>query len=187
MSYDLIFWRGRPTQPPTEVWNALYEKEPVNFVMQLAFADVLAAFRTIYGADLQVETAERRISGRGWEFGMEEGDYYLHVTCSWALAEDEVAIKKLQQAGRAAGCSMFDPQTYQYFEAPALIERPKRVTATPVAPSTPAWPCIGARVAHARFGEGVIASITGEGDTAKVRVMFADGEKVLIARVLSPA
>ena len=48
----------------------------------------------------------------------------------------------------------------------------------------PAWE-VGATVAHARFGEGIIKSVSGAGADAKVTVKFESGDKTLLAKFVT--
>jgi hypothetical protein len=43
------------------------------------------------------------------------------------------------------------------------------------------------RVTHPKFGDGTVVSRSGEGDDAKVVVAFADRERTLLARFVTPA
>ena len=45
---------------------------------------------------------------------------------------------------------------------------------------------VGDQVTHPKFGEGEVIDRSGEGDQEKVRVRFADKERVLLARFVSP-
>lgn len=45
---------------------------------------------------------------------------------------------------------------------------------------------VGDRVTHPKFGEGEVIDRTGDGDQEKVRVRFADSERTLLARFVSP-
>lgn len=45
---------------------------------------------------------------------------------------------------------------------------------------------VGDRVTHPKFGEGEVVDRTGEGEQEKVRVRFADRERTLLARFVSP-
>lgn len=182
MSYDLIFWRGRPTDAPWKVWKQLYAKRPVPFVMPLVREEVLAGFRREYGVDLRL--LDNDVQGRGWEFALDDGDRYLHVTCAWALAEDEPALARLRRAGRYAGCSVFDPQTGVYREESAQLAEPTRPAAPE--PTHAEAPTLqpGDPVTHATFGAGEVLTVESSGPSTKVRVRFADAERTLLARVL---
>jgi ankyrin repeat protein len=46
---------------------------------------------------------------------------------------------------------------------------------------------VGARVTHAKFGDGAILWSEGDADERKLTVHFADGTRVLLAKLLSPA
>ena len=180
MSYDLIFWRGRPDGSAERVWSALYNRQPVNFVMPLVFADVRAAFEAELKGDLRVDEKTGEIQGRGWETTLHDGDRYIHVVCSWQLAQDRSAIVQLKRAGQRAGCSMFDPQSSAYVQAPAFPKSAPEPAPTAVAAAAAAAPefAIGGRVSHPTFGEGDISAVLDD----KLRIKFATGERVLLSR-----
>ncbi len=185
MSYDLVFWRGRPTETPSTVWRKLNAGQAVAFMLPLVFEEVVAGFREEYGEDLRIE-GSGELQGRGWSFGIDDGALYLYVTCAWALAEDPAALARLRSAGRRAGCSMYDPQTGQYFEASARLEPRTRAVVANTGESSEVELRPGERVDHASFGAGEVVAVEGRGATAKVRVRFAVGVKTLLARVLTP-
>jgi hypothetical protein len=183
VSYDLILWRGRPTRSASAVWGALRAGLPVEFVMPLRFADVREAFRTQLDCRITGGDTSGGFTGRGWEFSVADGDRYIHVMCGWGITEDAAALPGLRAAARRALCSVYDPQTSVYYDAPAFAEGGARVV---VAAATPGLR-VGDPVHHVSFGAGTVIAISGVGELAKVRVQFAAGEKTLIARVLAPA
>jgi ankyrin repeat protein len=65
----------------------------------------------------------------------------------------------------------------------ALLRAASAGPERPAAPVQPAGPCAGDRVRHAKFGEGTLRAIEGDGDAAKYTVEFATaGQKVLLAK-----
>jgi hypothetical protein len=58
--------------------------------------------------------------------------------------------------------------------------------AKPAAPAATAW-AIGMRVTHAKFGDGAVKSVTGDGDNAKLSIEFASGTKTLLAKFVTKA
>jgi hypothetical protein len=186
VSYDLILWRGRPTRPPAEVWRALAAHQPVEFVMPLRFADVRDAFSAQLGCQVTGGDTGGELIGRAWQLSLTDGDLYIHMTCGWGITDDAAALPSLRAAARRALCSVYDPQTSVYHDAPAFPERAVVVAPATTTPSPPGL-AVGAAVHHATFGAGTVLAVTGTGDQAKARVRFAAGEKTLIARVLAPA
>ena len=116
MSYDLILWRGRSSEP-TRTWRDLSRGDTVEGLDPLDFASVLAAFRRHYGNDLRVFEDDGTIQGRGWELAVHDEDTYSQVECAWSALDHAGALAQLRRAAHAAGCHVFDPQTGEFFEA----------------------------------------------------------------------
>jgi len=102
------------------------------------------------------------------------------------IAEAEAAAARRQAAWEAldrAGPGVLDRHNdwSDVMPAdPAAAQPPAVETAGSV--WTPA-----ARVRHPRFGDGVVESVTGTGESAKVRVRFGSEARLVLARFLSPA
>lgn len=177
MSYDLVFWRGRPVASPRNVWRALHDGETVPFIMPLRRADVTAALAAALGDDVRIHGGS--VEGRGWECGIDDGAHYIYVTCGWGITEHPENVERLRVAMKRACLSMFNPQTLEYFEAPAFPEPANAV----LAPIEPPPFAAGDIVTHASFGLGRVLRL----EDGKVRAAFGTGEKVLLARFLQRA
>ncbi|HEY0136700.1 MAG TPA: ankyrin repeat domain-containing protein, partial [Nannocystis sp.] len=80
-----------------------------------------------------------------------------------------------------AGVVEIYPGTGNHLRVMALLREASAGPVKPVAPAPPAGPAAGDRVRHAKFGEGTIRAIEGEG--AKLTIDFdTSGQKVLLAR-----
>jgi len=178
MSYDVVFWRGRPTAPPSRVWDALRAGDTVPFMMTVRRDDVAAALTAVFGNDVRIEGGS--MMGPGWETGVDDGKHYIYVTCSWGIVEHPEALERLRRAMKRACLSMFDLQTSQYFEAPAFPEPASSVVHAPIDP--PPFSA-GDAVVHPTFGAGRVIRV----EDGKIRTAFDSGEKVLLARFLQRA
>lgn len=111
MSYDVIFWRGAADEDPLEVWHSLYAGEPVEGIRPFTTAEVVAAFRTVFGSQLRV--VDDHLEGRRFELVAREGATHLQVTCAWSVADEPEIVTRIHAAGAALGCVPFDPQLAQ--------------------------------------------------------------------------
>jgi hypothetical protein len=172
MAHALIFWSGSPELAPAEVWERLYAGRPVAFVAELGAARVRAAFASELGPEVTFE--EAMIYGPGFELEARDGARYLEVCFPTAPGAELLARVEAVGCGRL-GCSLYHPASGRYREgarAPAPHEAP-----APEQPASGFAP--GARVRHAKFGQGEV--VASEGD--KVTVRFADGrERRLLGR-----
>jgi len=179
LSHDLILWRGRPRETPAEVWKALRAGDAVEQVRPLVRAEIIQAFRQVYGSKT-LTIQEGRIAGTGWELQIDDGMLHLLVSCNGTGEEVAAMTPKLTSAARKAWCSIYDPQSGDYLQTQVFALRPthRRREPAPVVP--PRFPK-GAGVVHATLGTGKVLSMDGD----KVHVRFDDGDKVLLARVLT--
>ena len=121
MSWDIAFWRGRPNMPGHQVLDLLDAGTAVDFVTALDAPAVRAAFVEEYAGDLRLSddgAGRVDIQGRGFEGSLRTGDRLFYVMCDWAFAQDEDLVVKLVRAGRRAGLTAFDPQSYRIWHAP---------------------------------------------------------------------
>lgn len=120
MSWDLVFWRGRPNATASAVFEALCDGEAVDFIEPVARERIRIAFTAEYADDLEVENNDDSLAirGRGFELSVKDGDRLLTARCAWGFAGDDDVLGALIRAGRRAGCSAFDPQSGAFWEAP---------------------------------------------------------------------
>ncbi|MBA3549139.1 MAG: ankyrin repeat domain-containing protein [Nannocystis sp.] len=86
-----------------------------------------------------------------------------------------------------AGVVDLYPTTGAQMRVMALLRDASAGPPKPAAPARPEGPAAGDRVGHAKFGEGTIHSVDGEGPTAKLTIDFdTAGQKVLQAKFVAP-
>jgi len=79
------------------------------------------------------------------------------------------------------------PGTGAQMRVMALLREASAGPAKPPPPATPAGTAAGDRVGHAKFGEGTVRAIDGEGPTAKLTIDFdSAGQKLLLAKFVAP-
>ncbi len=192
MSYDLVFWKGFPTEEPATVWNLLAQGEDVRFVQPIGPGEAVDAFRAEFGAKVAYNVDDGEVLGPGFEFQVEKNAPYLHINCAFGLVEDEDdqgTLSKIQRAGQfRLGCQMFDPQTGEYAETTKpLTEGEKKALSGIPTKVAPAF-AVGGAVAHKKFGPGTITALIGGGDKCQAQVKFDDGsERKLLTRFLTAA
>lgn len=113
MSYDLVFWKGKPPLEPGAIWARLAAEEPVEGLAPFARDEVTKAFRAVFGKAMKVGDPPGTILGRGFELRVADGDKYLHVCCAWGLLESEegrAVLARIGRVGENLGATQFDPQ-----------------------------------------------------------------------------
>ncbi len=118
--------------------------------------------------------------------GQEQGQLLVCTDGDWDGAEETTLADFVdQQLHQACSGEWEDHVTLGGEGEPRELEVPATLVAGHALelPDVP----VGDRVSHPKFGVGEVVERSGEGDQEKVRVRFADRERTLLARFVSPA
>jgi hypothetical protein len=97
MSYDLIFWCGRPEGDAASVYRRLCRGEAVSGVQELTTEAVIVAFRNEF-PDVLEEDGDTLESG----FSILLSGHptrVVAVNCAWGVAKHPEVLSKIEQAG----------------------------------------------------------------------------------------
>jgi hypothetical protein len=102
------------------VWKALAGGDQVKFVAPLSAQQLTCAFADEFGSRVAIRERDGGfdIIGRGWEGYAKDGEMFLYLNCDWDLARDDEWLTQIVRAGLRARCTVFDPQSGCWWDAP---------------------------------------------------------------------
>lgn len=114
MSYDLNFWRQRPSfeADPSLVYEKLSEGEHVEGLEALPIDAILARIAEVFSEGWEQLDAQNWESGRG-AFQVTTTPQHFRVDCYGMEGED---MNRFIDIGTAFGCPLYDPQTGVRFD-----------------------------------------------------------------------